>query len=285
LILPCASRSRGINSHGKESVKRSSRTAPIYQEDGLNADKGESAKSAVDSSQIRAISFIAMPLRIPEQHVPALAAICKLSDESVEQLITALSSTSTEPRPEDMAARIAEHVPSITPETLVEIIRIIYTIYGVREFSESEPEEFLDDLMDGIFRSELSPRPSGPAICSDDEPRIRERFQRLLGIESLSMLSKAIILQRDGERLYCESKILSDMRPVFGAENVGRPLAAVVTHTLKIAYHEGRAHKEFFVVLDRADLESLQADITRAQEKDRELRAMLKQSNIPDLGV
>jgi hypothetical protein len=106
---------------------------------------------------------------------------------------------------------------------------------------------------------------------------------RLMSIEVLNTVSKAARLQRDGERLYCNAKILSDIRPVFSHDPTLRPLGAVLTHTLKIGFHEGGEHQEFHVVLDVDDLLALSEVIYRAQAKDKTLRKLLKESKLTSL--
>ena len=85
---------------------------------------------------------------------------------------------------------------------------------------------------------------AGPEEMSQDQPTC----DRLLNIEALNTIAKAARLLRDGERLYCSGKILLTYRPVFGQDPAARPNGAVITHTLKIGYHEGSGHVEFHVV-------------------------------------
>jgi hypothetical protein len=120
---------------------------------------------------------------------------------------------------------------------------------------------------------------------SADLSHARERFKRLLNITTLNTLSKAIRLQRDGERLYCDAKILSDIRPVFGDDVSQGPISVVITHTLKLGYHEGDDHKEFFIVLDAQDLINLSEVIERAHEKAETLDALLEKTGLPRLGI
>jgi len=190
-------------------------------------------------------------------------------------LIAALGSTHLEAEATEMAALIAEYVPDIPTEDLKGIVDTVYALYAVREFSEVEYDRFLADLVADIVRH----------TDFKDSLSVTIRFDKLLSIEKLSMLSKAIKLQRDGERLYCEAKILSDVRPVFGDGPIARPLASVVTYTMKIIYHEGGEHKEFFIVLDRADLVELHDVLGRAKLKDRELRDLLAETKLPVLGI
>ena len=90
-----------------------------------------------------------------------------------------------------------------------------------------------------------------------------------MDIEALKTIAKAARLQRDGERLYCTGKTLSDIRPVFGTDPAARPLGTVLTHTLKIAYHQGSERLEFHVILDSTDLEEL-AEAIRLRARGRE---------------
>jgi hypothetical protein len=99
------------------------------------------------------------------------------------------------------------------------------------------------------------------------------------------MISKASRLQREGERLYCEAMILSDIRPIFGDDIASGPGSAVLTHTLKLSYHGDEGHRDFFVVLDGEDLKALGEVVDRAQAKDESLRKALRGASIPDLGI
>jgi hypothetical protein len=154
-------------------------------------------------------------------------------------------------------------------------------MYRIREFANVDLSRFLDDLIDGIATSNY-PELSFNDIEFDE---IRIRFQKLLNIENLKTLSKAFRLQSDGERLYCSSKILSDLRPVFSEDASTRPSGAVITHTLKIVHHIGKELEEFHVVLDSHELEVLKEVIIRACVKDKTLRALMKEANLTDLGV
>lgn len=223
----------------------------------------------------------ATPLQIPEEHLPSLLKICTLSKKAVDQLVEALQSNRIESESQAMAHRISGQVPLIRLSDLIGILSTTYALYAVREFSEIETPEFITDLVASILNSGRWETEVTPAVQSG----LRARFERILSVETLRMLSKAIHLQRDGERLYCEAKVLSDIRPLFGGDAVERPLAAVVTHTLKLSYHEGRQHRDFFTVLDLADLQALHETLTRALEKDRELRNLLGESRLPVLGV
>jgi hypothetical protein len=220
-----------------------------------------------------------MPLSIPDEDIPALAVIKALPEASARALVDALKSVKPSSDTSEMAARISKEVPTIPLEQLASVLDALYTIYYIRELSGVDPPTFLDDFMEGVQNV--------PQLKAEKQSlaRLRARFDKLLSTSSFNLLSKAKRLQRDGERLYCDSKVLSDIRPVFSDNPSARPLGAVVTHTLRIGYHEGGEHKEFRIILDSVDLDMLTDVLFRAKTKDQTLRELLIESKLPDIGL
>ena len=215
-----------------------------------------------------------MPLQIPGQYVPVIVKIAALPDAAVDELAAALATSPVIGHADRMIAHVAGRVQTIPIDDIPRAIEAILALYRVREFMEVGADEFLLDLVDSI-----------PGIDSEDAVRARGIFARLLGIESLRAFSKGLKLQREGERLYCEAKIFTDVRPVFSNDIAAPPRSAVITHTLKFSYHEGVVHNDFFVMLDGEDLEALRVVIERAQEKSATLRSMMKTLNLMDVGA
>jgi hypothetical protein len=220
-----------------------------------------------------------MALQIPKEDVAALAAINALPDATVQKLVTAIDSTPLTFDTGEVAERVAESTPSIPVPNLERMLDTLYSLYQIRELVGVSRSTFVEDLMEGMQdKPEL-------AFPKQDTLKIRARFEKLLNIDALNTLSKAGRLQRDGERLYCDAKILSDIRPVFGAKATARPVGAVVSHTLRIGYHKGGKHKEIHIILDAEGLKQLKTTIGRAEAKDKTLRELLKETRLPDLGV
>jgi hypothetical protein len=222
-----------------------------------------------------------MALIIPKEYISVLNKIRNLPDSAVDELVQALTSSPIASNAKELTARIAERVQSIQMDDLGTIVDGIYVLYHVREFSELNRNSFLKELFASVQRN------ARPPLTESEAPSIQGRFKRLLNIKTLNSISKAIALQRDGERLYCDATIISDMRPVFGPDVESKPVAAVIRHTLNLSYHEAGTigHKEFFIVLDEQDLEALQKIIGRAQRKSETLEHVLSDSGIPRLGV
>jgi len=178
-----------------------------------------------------------------------------------------------------MAKYIAGNIQGVSPDDVREIVGTIYALYRVRAAAGVSEEQFLKDLMEDVT-SRPNP-PLSPELISI----ARRRFEILLNIETLAAISKAIRLQREGERLFCDATILSDMRPVFTEDPAARPSGFVVNHVLEIEYHENGEHKGFFVVLDAVDLATLKKTVDRASAKDKTLSVLLEEAQFPRLGT
>ncbi len=218
-----------------------------------------------------------MALEIPKEDAGAITTLQALPSATLDALIAALAEAPLISNPKNMAEYLTKQIPSIPADRLTPMMETLYTMYQIRELSGVKPSRFKADLMEAI---EKHPQfQAGPKEMTKISPML----DRLLNIETLNTIAKAARLLRDGERLYCSGKILSDIRPVFGQDPAARPNGAVITHTLKIGYHEGSGHVEFHVVLDSADLLALAEVVKRAEIKDQTLRDLLKSANLPDL--
>lgn len=217
-----------------------------------------------------------MALEIPNEDKGAITRINKLPAASVDKLIATIKAAPLTSDPGELAAYIAKRAPSLAGTDLERLLNTLFTLYHIRELASVPLPRFLDDLMDGLRASDAN-------IPPKEYPKLAALLNKLMSIENLNTVAKAARLQRDGERLYCNSKILSDIRPVFGPDPAAKPLGAVLTHALKIGYHEGSEHKEFHVVLDADDLDALGKGIARAQAKDSSLRRLLDDAGLSSL--
>ncbi len=113
-------------------------------------------------------------------------------------------------------------------------------------------------------------------LTEERRASFKERMIRLLGIESLGTFAKAKDLQAENERTFCDARILTDLRPVFGKSIQDGPKGLVIVHLLKLGYHQDQGeHESFFVALDAEDLNTLKAVIERAEIKAEVIKSKI----------
>jgi len=132
-----------------------------------------------------------MALQIPKQHLPAIIKIRQLPDATADQLIMALASFPPTPEVKTMVEQIAPQVPGILPDDLKDIVDTLYALYYVREFSEVKASRFLRDLIQTVKSSN-----DASLVVTDPKEveKLKARFEKLLGIENIGLLSKAMRL-------------------------------------------------------------------------------------------
>jgi len=214
-----------------------------------------------------------VPIVIPEKRRTPLYKLGGYSTELIDRIVTALSQVSVSQDPNLVAKAIEPQLPDLNPGELRSLIGMIFSL----QFAKPEGVEL------GKFEGEVIDSLLIDATDEDAERAraIRGRLLRLLGVESLARTLKAYDLQTEHERTFLRSRIVSDVRPVFGEDTSKLPVSAVINHTLKIEFHEADSHKEFFVVLDPNDITELAKVLERAKIKEQSIRQMLASENLP----
>ena len=202
-------------------------------------------------------------LSIPKSDRAGLAILGEMQDDAFDKLVAELE-------------RSPDSVPSVEGLSQADVqqaFHAINSIFQVRLFNDVPVEDFIDDLCESLREhNQLGA-----------ETRFRERLARVLGIDSLSVAVKALALHLEHEHVFCSARIVTDARPVYRNGPEEPPAAMIVTHMLKLTYHEAGAVgrlKEFYIGLGSLDLEELRDRLERAEAKARSLKAVFDASGI-----
>jgi hypothetical protein len=121
----------------------------------------------------------------------------------------------------------------------------------------------------------------GDSFTKNDLNNLKSNLLMIFAIVPLFVAHKAQTLVMNSERLMIDSRILTDIRPVFGQCQTDSILGYAISQTLKIDYRDSHGNGEFYVALDSSDLRSLKQIIDRALEK---LEIIKTQSGISPKG-
>lgn len=203
-------------------------------------------------------------LNIPEENRPGLALLRRMPEDAFAAALVEL-----EHSPDSVPS-----VPGISPEDADQLKEAVDSMYTVRAFSDVGVDEFVSDVCDALREiGELTPA---------DERSFRERLSRVLSIDALSVAAKAVLLQNEHEHDYCSARILTDARPVFGENPADPPVAMIITHTLKLSYHQGAGGRlqEIYLAIGSRDLQELRTVLDRAEKKAGSLRSVLEATHV-----
>jgi len=215
-------------------------------------------------------------LRIPEHQAPSLAEFLRLSQADLDALLQSIR----EEEPGLALSRLIETIASrlsIDRQRTNEIIGLLASLERVKEGRGLQVKEFFAELraaMEASGKDDLKPA---------DWSAFQEAIEAALSDESAFAIStKALGVMADHAKVFCDGRVLTDLRPVFRSSADQEPLAFITLHTLKIAYHEhsNGKHREFFVAMDRNDIHKLISVLERALKKEASLKALTSEKGL-----
>jgi hypothetical protein len=202
-------------------------------------------------------------LTVPKEHQPILNKIRMMPEESLRSLVSAF-----ERSPEGVAS-----VQGLSSDEAEGIRQVVMELYRVREFFDMGVSEFVSDIATDLQEVEAFPVAELPAL--------KERLTKLLAIESVSIASKAASLKVEYERRFCSARMLTDARPIYGVDPSKPPAAGMITHTLRISYHDNTSQlREFYVALDGDDIATLRSVLDRADVKAKSLESIFATAKV-----
>jgi hypothetical protein len=213
-------------------------------------------------------------VRAPERFRPALLRLAQMPPDAVSELVELLTSNTeflnSKAKARDRADALKLTPPADGFQLIEAVIPLMYW-----QASTGQSTNAICTSIAAQLQSE------GPDRLNPDlvEP-FRNNLTAILNISSVALKAKALSIAADSPRMYTISKILSDLRPVFGDDVSKKPVGAVVLHQLRISFNENHQEREFFVEMDSRDLRELQQMVVRALQKDAALRQFIQDSNL-----
>lgn len=216
-------------------------------------------------------------LKIPPQHLLGLRALLLAEDDVLESLEAELGKVKPCLSYKDLAEEIGKENPKLGRTDIVIILDTIVSLYEILVAEDMPYVELVSDVIDSAFQTDLL-----KGTNEGEKDKLVARLSRFLTLGgSLAVAAKARGVLTDNQKTYMDCRILSDIRSIFTEGPSDEPAAAVILHTLKIAYYKNFQREEFFVTLDTEDLKSLRATIERAEAKTQSLRVVLEKAAVP----
>ena len=213
-------------------------------------------------------------IKIPDRYKPGIVVLANLPDEVFSKIEASLQTAPSKKEQKELTAWLSTEASNVTPVNLKRLIETVASLYRLKVKSGVSAEQLATAVADSASK--------------DDEVKVpadivRSRLASLLDIPSLELIdAKAKELQLESERTFCDARIVTDLRPVFGGNVSDSPEAMIIVHTLKLGYHDSRSqqHNEMFIGIDADDIATLIDILKRAQEKTKTLKRKLDSVSI-----
>lgn len=215
---------------------------------------------------------------IPAPYRAGFAKIKRLSPADVETIAKTLENIPLDGGLKGVASRVVQQVPTLKRQDVEAILRTLFSLSVLVTDEETPLSENLSSLSSAMQAT------GDPDLALSEKERVEfeKRLERLLTIKTMALASKVRRLRLEYPNTFHDAVILTDMRPVFDKPEE-RPVGCAISHTLRITYHEGGDHKEFYVVMEADDIETMKKVFQRAEAKASSLRSLLGLANLIDL--
>lgn len=215
-------------------------------------------------------------IKIPPKYREVLIGLASLSSTAVKDLESVLGKAGPALTSREEAFALSSQLKAIPADEGMEIFEALLPLYMLKGSSTKNTVEFVEDIIASLkagtaTEKKLTQKQVTPlTIC----------LTKLLGLEAIDLSAKAMSVLLEQQHSFTSARILTDIRPVFDYDT-SKPLAgAVLIHNLKIEYMESGEDKEFFVALDKKDIQRLIDVLLRAQQKESSIKQFLEQSNL-----
>ncbi|MEH2253582.1 hypothetical protein [Nostoc sp.] len=219
-------------------------------------------------------------LNIPEQYKIAIEFILNTDDDTINVIISAFHDFPSTVK--NVLYNISERIVKTQKLDRRTAVNIVETLVSLRQFYK---EENLSNEDIVVLISKYIEEDSEFEVKIEQIERFSKRLSSLLkALESiafsLDISEKASNLLIEHERIFSDSRIVTDIRPVFDSETEKKVKAAILIHTLKIQYRDVGGTKEFYVALDSDDLDNLYEQIVIAINHRDVLGSVLQKAEI-----
>ncbi|MEH2067247.1 MAG: hypothetical protein V7K47_03590 [Nostoc sp.] len=220
-----------------------------------------------------------MDFKIPEEYKSGIEFILNTDDDAIDIIISALRDFP--PTVENIIYKISERIvktKKIDRRIARDIVAILVSLRQL--YKENLSNEAIVALLSKSIEQDAE-----FIVNPEQIERFQQRLSTLLkALEniafSLDISDKASDLLIEHERIFSDSRIITDIRPIFDSETERKVEAAILIHTLKIQYRDAEGTKEFYLGLDSDDLDILYQQIGIAIDNRDALESVLKKAEI-----
>jgi len=208
-----------------------------------------------------------MILRIPDAYKLGFKYFFSLSEDEKNDLLDAIDKIEENIPIKTIPSYLAQFL-AIDEVEIKEIISAFLSLFQAKEASNISTEEFIEELIDTFNKL-----PDEDIIVPST---LKDSLDKLFVSNVFYVKVKGSYLSSEREKLLVDSRIITDVRPIFSDDSKCTLDGMIIVHNLKMEYRHGIDIKEAFFALDIEDLEKLKIQIDRALNKERIMKGSLQ---------
>ena len=214
-------------------------------------------------------------VRIPKTGAAVFTAIAQLDEARFKELL--------------------DHLSNDDNRSITALVQTVHDVVG-DAWDEDLSQAFVTHLLSlctlaishDFTTAELAAHLAGQVseeLSETELGALSERLDGLLGVQGITAFGKAVDVSQESDRLLHTSRIVSDIRPVFGKEVETEPIGAVIFHTLRLDYFEDGEVRTVSFALTASDLAQLKRTVERAEAKGNTLSRLLDRVELTEFDL
>lgn len=211
---------------------------------------------------------------VPTRYRSAILALAKLDSGIVSAVASALDARAGSASADSITEAI-ESVGELPGTDAGALSEALLALSLQRIFRQWD----VNQLADSVSRS------GDLEIQDDARPRLAEALTRLLSRSTLTVAAKAADLMTEHEHRFFQSRIVTDIRPVFEDNIDAAPTGALLTGSIRIDYFARREFRTMYFGIDEENLKELRTSVDRALNKLSTLESFLESANMRHLNL
>ena len=211
---------------------------------------------------------------IPEDAKKAIRVLLHLPAQSIDRLHQVLQEEKPSISPKELAEKIFKKAELPLSE-VQDLLSFFCNLHLYRTHQENVHE---GAGVDRILEDYVSDAEANTTHVTLDA--LKKLVGRFLPLDSIFITVKVAKVFTDHEKVFFESAILTDLRPVFRPDVKEIPPVALIVHNLSIAYYEGREPRKAVFALDNKDLLHLKKVVEKALQKSESVKQLVKKETL-----
>lgn len=213
--------------------------------------------------------------QVPKQFREPFEAVATLADNDFNQISTLVSDAADGDQMTELTEAVVAALPDVESGTVDGMLEGLVTFQQMLHSSGTS-------VADGALMLSESP---DLTLQPEQREILRKRLLELLNAARIRVVSKALTLSLDHERVYLDSKVITDIRPIFGTDDEPSVDGALVNHVLRMTYIDAAGVRTTIsLALDSRDLVGLKSALDRAEKKEVAVRALLEAGGVALVG-
>lgn len=218
-----------------------------------------------------------MHLQVRPENVARLRRLASLTDDQFAEILDVLENKVSTLAASEALLEAAGEMTLSAPVEAVAIAEATFPLLFTFVADGNRPAEVVSAVLRSL-RSDKSVPPKDIRV-------LKGRLAAIVGSKPLALKAKGAALVMTRGTLLTGAKIITDVRPVFGAQAASSVDAFTVIHTLVLDVLKDGRQKAIHVAIDRTDLDALKKAIDRAETKDKAISKWVDSTGVARIQV